>query len=569
MRWRAPKVEGGEAPEPPLLRSAAVACVAAAILTASVASAADAAHLAAAGHGDHLWVVRGGKDGPKTTILHRTPAAPAGTLYRADQTTVRPTAVAAYRRRLFLLYRPVGGEGHAAQVIQFAPSDEAPWGSYEWSQLPPLPDVEPLDWAAGASGPVALVATDEGKPKLLRTQGRGWEPIETPEGLTGTPARLVAVTPAADEMAVVVGGDGKAGAVYIHDGESWSRTAYSDLALAAETAAVAADRQLVLVDRTERTRLTARVLRDGRTYPIGGVDADAFDRWAAVGRSGRGVGVVLGGPADALAWAEMGLRSRQSVTPEPLTVDKVPEPRADPTIVVAAAVAVAMIYLLVMARRNPQANLPKLPEGMVPAGILPRALAGAVDLAAPAALVLISLGVRRPGPVIEMMVKWVSWPSPDATWADILPGVAILGLYLLHTGVAEWLAMRSLGKWLLGCRVVEQHGADPALWQILVRNLFKAVELVAPLLLILPLLSLYRQRLGDLVGRTVVVRRPTAGSEPCTQSDPTESDDRREPSADGKEHNRSAVSSSSRPLSSPPRRSRRGARNAAETRLGR
>jgi uncharacterized RDD family membrane protein YckC len=89
----------------------------------------------------------------------------------------------------------------------------------------------------------------------------------------------------------------------------------------------------------------------------------------------------------------------------------------------------------------------------------------------------------------------------------MLPGLTAMGLFVLHTGLAELFTARSLGKALLGLRVLEVKGAAPGWGQMLARNAMKLFELVAWLLLVLPLVSPHRQRLGDVVARTLVVRR--------------------------------------------------------------
>ena len=58
---------------------------------------------------------------------------------------------------------------------------------------------------------------------------------------------------------------------------------------------------------------------------------------------------------------------------------------------------------------------------------------------------------------------------------------------------------------MFGLRVTCLDGTTPKHWQIIVRNLLKAFDLIAYPLLLLPMLRPSRQRLGDLVARTIVV----------------------------------------------------------------
>ena len=84
-------------------------------------------------------------------------------------------------------------------------------------------------------------------------------------------------------------------------------------------------------------------------------------------------------------------------------------------------------------------------------------------------------------------------------------GWVAIGLFVLYTLVLEWFTGSTPGKKLMGLRVANLDGARPRAWQVIVRSLLKAFDLIAPLLLVLPLLSPHRQRLGDLIARTLVV----------------------------------------------------------------
>ena len=69
----------------------------------------------------------------------------------------------------------------------------------------------------------------------------------------------------------------------------------------------------------------------------------------------------------------------------------------------------------------------------------------------------------------------------------------------------------TLGKMAMGIRVVSLDGDRPGVRQLFIRNLLKMLMVFFGLwfLMILPLLNPGRQRLGDLFGRTVVVRPTT------------------------------------------------------------
>lgn len=118
-----------------------------------------------------------------------------------------------------------------------------------------------------------------------------------------------------------------------------------------------------------------------------------------------------------------------------------------------------------------------------------------------------------------------------ATWIDLLiaPGSLlffdlVLGNELYQSTLPLWLLLiaayfpltegltgRTLGKWALGLKVVRRDGQLPGLGKALLRTLLRLVE-VNPFLLggliagVVVLASKNRQRLGDMVADTYVVR---------------------------------------------------------------
>jgi uncharacterized RDD family membrane protein YckC len=95
---------------------------------------------------------------------------------------------------------------------------------------------------------------------------------------------------------------------------------------------------------------------------------------------------------------------------------------------------------------------------------------------------------------------------------DLLYGwvVACAG-YTLYCITCEALYGATPGKLVLQCRVVDEDGQRCRIGQVLIRNALRLVELF-PLFqlwptLILMLFTRKRQRLGDLLARTIVVER--------------------------------------------------------------
>jgi uncharacterized RDD family membrane protein YckC len=146
----------------------------------------------------------------------------------------------------------------------------------------------------------------------------------------------------------------------------------------------------------------------------------------------------------------------------------------------------------------------RTPEGIefdLPlAGPFSRMLAFAVDFAAIAAA----------GTLIARLLAPLQLFSADA--AQSAATVLYFAVSLLYGILAEWFWRgQTIGKRLLGLRVVEASGLRLRPSQIIVRNLLRFVDLLPGLYLIggvCCVLSSRRQRLGDIAAGTIVIRTP-------------------------------------------------------------
>ena len=75
----------------------------------------------------------------------------------------------------------------------------------------------------------------------------------------------------------------------------------------------------------------------------------------------------------------------------------------------------------------------------------------------------------------------------------------------IHTTISEMFSGRTLGKLVLGMHVGTMQGQKPKAWQALVRGVMRIFDLLAIPLLLVAVLTPHRQRLGDLIARTVVI----------------------------------------------------------------
>ena len=110
---------------------------------------------------------------------------------------------------------------------------------------------------------------------------------------------------------------------------------------------------------------------------------------------------------------------------------------------------------------------------------------------------------------------WIMSPS-DHRWASGLLTtdplcIAFLILALLYVVFFEGLAGATLGKWILGLRVVGMDGRKPGLAKRALRNVLRVADDLPTLNIlgsVLILRSPQRARLGDRIAGTRVVRVP-------------------------------------------------------------
>jgi len=99
--------------------------------------------------------------------------------------------------------------------------------------------------------------------------------------------------------------------------------------------------------------------------------------------------------------------------------------------------------------------------------------------------------------------------------ADFAQAAGILAYFALSTGYGiglEWrLRGQTLGKRVLGLRVMDAQGLRLDFIQIVIRNLLRAIDLLPGFYLVGGMVSVFTknaQRLGDLAANTIVVRNP-------------------------------------------------------------
>jgi uncharacterized RDD family membrane protein YckC len=139
-----------------------------------------------------------------------------------------------------------------------------------------------------------------------------------------------------------------------------------------------------------------------------------------------------------------------------------------------------------------------------------RAIAGAIDFAIPLAAGLIYEATAGSGDWMGLLKTWAGgFLSPAELYSDHPILLCILGGFLLHVTIGELFTGRSIGKALAGSRVTATDGSPARAGAILLRNFVKLFEMTTGVLLVYIFMSENRQRLGDLLARTMVISPET------------------------------------------------------------
>lgn len=285
--------------------------------------------------------------------------------------------------------------------------------------------------------------------------------------------------------------------------------------------AVSVDGQVVVgVERMRSDRqldVDLYVLRGRRALEISrlALPTDGMAQWALLSLDGRAG--VLSVPGPRMTPYEDGTPSPPSMAglrtatldgfSEPLVIPIMPyeptpmEANIDWLIQIIAYLA-ALLLMMMFWRRAPGDGQLRLPERVVLASIDKRLISGLIDLTPGLILAGAIYGVSW----LEILMLWPGSPT-DKTLAAMRPGLLVIGVTVVHTTLFELVTARSIGKWLTGLYVSDFRGKPAPPGASTVRAVIRLLDMVALLLLIIPLISPAKQRLGDILARTIVVTR--------------------------------------------------------------
>ncbi len=466
-----------------------------------------------AGGAGRLWLVFEGMNvrmlrpltGPVTTEqLYDTPKVCRGLPASADL-----LALADADGELFALLQARDDQSRAALDEALAPQPmeveavgDAP------SDIPPAP----AGFAAGTpASPSTLLHAAPAPPahaqRLALLKGERWEALALPADWSAQVPAWLAVRRAAAQWPLLITQPEPARLrVYERIAEQWHKVDYQLPApLQPETLCFCVDQQLILAQRDmaapNQLKIDLSLLRKGQTHALSSVvlEAPPTQQWTAAA-FGQRIGVVNFDTAGRPQLALLALDEAASGAVMPMDW-QTPAPFVyNPNRMLPVAVLMASVLLMFLAwQRDPQQNKLSLPDHLTLADLLRRGGAALIDLAPCAIITSMVFGIRL-GALPQ------HWPGLSGSWQSIAPGGLVIGLFVLHTTLTELFTGRSLGKMMLGLQVTRLDGSAPNVWQVLFRNLTKVLDLTVWYVLpVLAMVSPHRQRLGDLIARTVVV----------------------------------------------------------------
>jgi uncharacterized RDD family membrane protein YckC len=471
---------------------------------------------------EHLWFVSKSRDG--FNLCHCASDVPSLNYRPLALLTTEPSALAAWGARVWIVFPSTPGsmelrrETFTLQATYNAALDwydSEPSGRLEVA--PSLPGTGILSGFVGtAAGPLALLVPPqwarvsvktEGraddardvlqKPRLLQLVADQWRPVDLPAALSGDGSCWLAAIGAEGRQVLILEqppDNPDVGQFFILDprDNQWSKHTIAqnlrDLRLP-----IGVGNQAVIALQTDRSHdIRLGYLRDSGLLEL--ANHQPIGRWGLFGVSGEIQ--LLESRVDA-TWA---VRSIAPLTGEIGRETVLPmQPLGDRLwrIALYLGLVLASLLLVFLMRPDPNAAL-TIPAGARLMPIGSRGVALAIDMI-PAALVVTALLQCQPE---DLLIS----PIVMFDLGKGAPYLLTVGLTVLHSTITEAATSTTLGKAMMGARVVTLSGERPGLLSHLMRNGLKLITLVCPPLALMAFLNPRAQGIGDLLAGMVVVQ---------------------------------------------------------------
>ncbi len=380
--------------------------------------------------------------------------------------------------------------------------------------IAPLPPLGRSDTAAPIS------AANGSFPALYRLRAGAWEPVPLPADWPSSGALTLA--PGARPVIFANPDGGASGTCTAYTlGEAGEWTAQeADLDAARIISATLHEGQTFLALYDPEARRTDVVLwRHGRVYPV--ITSAATTRTARLvslestlalaDLTADRAGIVLTTidvPAGAMGESRE-VRRRLAPALQDFSL-----------LMLVGTLLIAFLLFFLLRPGDPARVTVSLPAGTQIAEPRRRLAALLIDLLPAAILASLILHV----PFLEVF-NLSRLPMRAERLEETLPMLLMLLLCAAHGTLSELIWGRTLGKSIMDCAVISIDGKPARPLAILVRNTMKLVALLVPVLFLFVYINQYRQALGDLLGRTVVVA-PAADARDSRPADSPPDEDR-------------------------------------------
>jgi uncharacterized RDD family membrane protein YckC len=476
-------------------------------------------YLEATSSAEHVWLLfRTTDQPPKYHLFHHALAVKHPWIRLQRTLESEPEAIAAWGDRVWILFPARAGT--AQLQVRTLLAVAAPAGAgFVTAPANRLGVVAPLStsrrvlgFVGAGDGLTVLLGNDEAADepghdhRLLRLTRGAWEPIELPASLRDGTTLLPGPTAALLEPT----GEGTARLWRRDEAGVWLAFPIDGVPATIDHATfVAGLRQRVITGRRDG------VIESVKIRPAGSASFVKLEvpegAWAVLGVSDGLRQIVAHPDQDMTGMRGVRLTMRTidglSRIGEPVTLTLAPFGGSTMwhlSLLLAVAVTVSMLVLIV---RPASRGVVELPADVMPLAIGLRATALLIDLLPGAAWALVVMD----GTLADLLRAPLLTPDlDDSRWCMTMIAIAVGHGFLL-----ECICGASLGKIVMGGRIVGLKGERASILRLALRSVTLMAILMLPPLVLLSLVNPHLQGVHDLVARTVVIdgrrRAPASG----------------------------------------------------------
>ena len=171
--------------------------------------------------------------------------------------------------------------------------------------------------------------------------------------------------------------------------------------------------------------------------------------------------------------------------------------------------ALLLVFILFGRRKRPTGPM-ILPAQFIPGALPKRLVAMIIDWVPFSLLGILVLKVISPDLTIEDITAAFMAEQQNIPVEPVLCMLGSLAAWVIYGSIMESRFGATLGKMAMRLEVTSADGKGPTIRQAILRNLIRPIELSWPIIIFtmaVPLLMRTRQRLGDIMARTVVVEK--------------------------------------------------------------